>query len=348
MINSTRGPRWHVYPKQIVVKKKLAKAAAFAVGLAKLVLLLTIVEPTESFADENRGPTDPTDRRLRPIGVYESQLADTIPENYRPVRKKSLLEWSRKTPETERYPGRALSATYNMEVLGNTLFSDDSSIVIGKPTVSKLDSVSVATDGLVDASRKNNDSAASDRSNLRCRLGKTNLLISPGGSTAAAEMQLITIDGNQLAVIENEDFSRGVSGDTDGDNVQQTQDSVLGLMERDTTTVNFGWSLPATYENGLQTFVLQIPPTVHTTLQITVPSTIRLSSPDVSLKMADTVEVQQSEASDRFPFQIIRAANARFLDDGSLLDSLTKWLKGVQSDQTIYRGVVRANLGFES
>ena len=188
-------------------------------------------------------PQDVQGRPIWPIGVYQSQLADVVPADFRPVPIEELRAAlnAAQSGHADKIGSRLVSSFYDVRLTTNLLSSERSEIVI--------------------------DSALSDASLVD--LGEVNLAIGRSNDSyvAGAPRLLVGESGNLMAVVS------GRATDKDEDDRSGVQTELQGRSK-----AVFSWSFTGTSSGSAQRFELRIPRTPQTRFVISTPDDVILES----------------------------------------------------------------------
>ncbi|KAA5545338.1 hypothetical protein FYK55_06695 [Roseiconus nitratireducens] len=195
-------------------------------------------------------------RPLRPIGVYQSQLADVVPPSFRAVSmdelKRSLGEPNQRVLGPDR--ARLVSGFYDVRLVDDVLVSQLSRFVIEQDGP-----------GIV-----------------RQRLGKVNLAI--GRATGSGPSSTASLDGPHLEVDEDGSLvavvARRAASETPTATSADAADPSPTESYRSATRsdIRFGWTLKSERLADVQKFDLRLPRTPQTRLIISTPRDVSLES----------------------------------------------------------------------
>ena len=183
-------------------------------------------------------------RTLKAIGVFQSQLIDLVPRNYRPIEVERLAEAMRESEakSNDDRVSRLASAIYDIELVNDTLRSERSAIEIESNR-----------EGII-----------------RRRLGRVNLAVQATRDEAPLDD----------SIVDDEIFPR-LESDAEG-NLTAVFRSERASQQKE--QVGFAWSLRGERSGTQREFRMQIPRTVQTRMILKTPSDVSIACENAVLR----------------------------------------------------------------
>ena len=184
------------------------------------------------------GANAPDGRRMRAIGVFQSQLIDSIPKDYRPV---GTEEFSKALGElqsaSDEEPVIAVSSSYDIRLVNDVMVSDQSEVIL----------------------------RSRSRGQVRANLGRVSFAITPPRKRSKIE----ETNGDLRSRLEYLPTGEIVA-------VRDALDDDSSTPPQEFSVV-FGWSLQGQLKGLTRSFDIRFPRTLQTRLVVSVPNAVDLS-----------------------------------------------------------------------